>query len=167
MASDVRRKRAGMQEASCVERSRAMPTADTRPEPARRRSTTSSAATSPSSARPARLRRRQRTGGDRDERDAGHLSLVARFARWVRDAGFTVWMPHLFGVDGKPLSLGYGLAQHGPRLHQPRVPRLRRQRVEPGDRLAARARGARPPALRRHAASARSACASPATSRSR
>jgi dienelactone hydrolase len=25
---------------------------------------------------------------------------VARFARWVRDAGFTVWMPHLFGVDG-------------------------------------------------------------------
>jgi len=25
---------------------------------------------------------------------------VARFARWVRDAGFTVWMPHLFGTDG-------------------------------------------------------------------
>jgi len=25
---------------------------------------------------------------------------VARFARWVRDAGFTVYMPHLFGVDG-------------------------------------------------------------------
>ena len=25
---------------------------------------------------------------------------VARFARWVRDAGFTVWMPSLFGVDG-------------------------------------------------------------------
>ncbi len=25
---------------------------------------------------------------------------VARFARWVREAGFTVWMPHLFGVDG-------------------------------------------------------------------
>jgi len=34
---------------------------------------------------------------------------VARFARWVRDAGFTVWMPHLFGVDGKPLSFAYGL----------------------------------------------------------
>ena len=25
---------------------------------------------------------------------------VARFARWVRDAGFTVWMPHLFGDRG-------------------------------------------------------------------
>jgi len=34
---------------------------------------------------------------------------VARFARWVRDAGFTVWMPHLFGDDGRPISLGYGL----------------------------------------------------------
>ena len=22
---------------------------------------------------------------------------VARFARWVRDAGFTVYMPHMFG----------------------------------------------------------------------
>jgi dienelactone hydrolase len=25
---------------------------------------------------------------------------VARFSRWVRDAGFTVYMPSLFGVDG-------------------------------------------------------------------
>ncbi len=25
---------------------------------------------------------------------------VARFARWVRDAGFTVYMPSLFGTDG-------------------------------------------------------------------
>jgi dienelactone hydrolase len=25
---------------------------------------------------------------------------VARFARWVRDAGFTVWLPSLFGRDG-------------------------------------------------------------------
>ena len=25
---------------------------------------------------------------------------VARFARWVRDAGFTVYMPTLFGRDG-------------------------------------------------------------------
>lgn len=25
---------------------------------------------------------------------------VARFARWVRDAGFTVFMPSLFGIDG-------------------------------------------------------------------
>ena len=29
---------------------------------------------------------------------------VARFARWVRDAGFTVWMPNLFGVPGRPVT---------------------------------------------------------------
>jgi len=34
---------------------------------------------------------------------------VARFARWVRDAGFTVWMPNLFGDPGRPLSMGYAL----------------------------------------------------------
>jgi dienelactone hydrolase len=32
---------------------------------------------------------------------------VARFARWVRDAGFTVWMPSLFGDPGRPVSVGY------------------------------------------------------------
>jgi dienelactone hydrolase len=34
---------------------------------------------------------------------------VTRFARWVRDAGFTVWLPHLFGDDGRPLSTLYTL----------------------------------------------------------
>ncbi|MCB1691179.1 MAG: dienelactone hydrolase family protein [Pseudomonadales bacterium] len=34
---------------------------------------------------------------------------VARFARWVRDAGFTVYMPHLFGTDGKPPTMGYAV----------------------------------------------------------
>jgi dienelactone hydrolase len=34
---------------------------------------------------------------------------VSRFARWVRDAGFTVWMPHLFGDDGRPPTVLYGL----------------------------------------------------------
>lgn len=29
---------------------------------------------------------------------------VARFARWVRDAGFTVWMPDLFGTAGAVVS---------------------------------------------------------------
>ena len=29
---------------------------------------------------------------------------LARFARWVRDAGFTVYMPSLFGTDGATLS---------------------------------------------------------------
>jgi dienelactone hydrolase len=39
---------------------------------------------------------------------------VARFARKVADAGFTVVMPHLFGVPEKPISNGYilqGLAR--------------------------------------------------------
>ena len=30
---------------------------------------------------------------------------VSRFARWVRDAGFTVWMPDLFGSAGAPISM--------------------------------------------------------------
>jgi dienelactone hydrolase len=30
---------------------------------------------------------------------------VGRFARWVRDAGFTVWMPNLFGTPGAPVSM--------------------------------------------------------------
>lgn len=30
----------------------------------------------------------------------GISPCVARFARWVRDAGFTVYMPSLFGTDG-------------------------------------------------------------------
>jgi dienelactone hydrolase len=34
---------------------------------------------------------------------------VARFARWVRDAGFTVWMPNLFGDPGRPVSVGYSI----------------------------------------------------------
>ena len=34
---------------------------------------------------------------------------VARFARWVRDAGFTVWMPQLFGDPGKTVSIPRGL----------------------------------------------------------
>lgn len=33
---------------------------------------------------------------------------VARFARWVRDAGFTAWMPSLFGRDGAAPTIGEG-----------------------------------------------------------
>ena len=36
---------------------------------------------------------------------------VARFARWVRDAGFTVYMPVLFGDPGRPITSMNGL--HG------------------------------------------------------
>jgi dienelactone hydrolase len=39
----------------------------------------------------------------------GIYPLVARFARRVRDAGFTVWMPHLFGEPGRPFSQTYVL----------------------------------------------------------
>ncbi|MES2898914.1 MAG: dienelactone hydrolase family protein [Pseudomonadota bacterium] len=35
---------------------------------------------------------------------------VARFARWVRDAGFTVYMPSLFGKDGAVASAEEGVA---------------------------------------------------------
>src|SRR5579871_5053092 len=35
---------------------------------------------------------------------------VARFARWVRDAGFTVYMPSLFGRDGAVPDADEGLA---------------------------------------------------------
>ncbi|HYC00871.1 MAG TPA: dienelactone hydrolase family protein [Candidatus Limnocylindrales bacterium] len=37
----------------------------------------------------------------------GITPYVARFARWIRDAGFTVWMPVLFGNPGQPFSLPY------------------------------------------------------------
>lgn len=33
---------------------------------------------------------------------------VSRFARWVREAGFTVWMPNLFGEPGRPVSILHG-----------------------------------------------------------
>src|SRR5262245_62585875 len=35
---------------------------------------------------------------------------VARFARWVRDAGFTVYMPSLFGRDGGVRGAAEGVA---------------------------------------------------------
>jgi dienelactone hydrolase len=34
---------------------------------------------------------------------------VARFARFVRDAGFTVWMPDLFGDAGRPVTIPYAV----------------------------------------------------------
>jgi dienelactone hydrolase len=36
---------------------------------------------------------------------------VARFATRVADAGFRVYLPHLFGTPGKPLSVPYALSQ--------------------------------------------------------
>jgi dienelactone hydrolase len=39
----------------------------------------------------------------------GIYSHVARFARFVRDAGFTVWMPSLFGDPGRAITIAHGL----------------------------------------------------------
>ncbi len=39
----------------------------------------------------------------------GIYDAVVNFARRVRDAGFTVWMPHMFGEVGKPPSIGYAV----------------------------------------------------------
>src|SRR5262245_53521173 len=39
----------------------------------------------------------------------GIESHVARFARFVRDAGFTVWMPNLFGEPGKAITIPHAL----------------------------------------------------------
>lgn len=36
---------------------------------------------------------------------------VARFARWVKEAGFTVYMPSLYGRDGEPVDLEVGKAE--------------------------------------------------------
>jgi len=41
----------------------------------------------------------------------GITPQVAQFARRVTEAGFTVYLPHLFGVPGKPISNGYVLGQ--------------------------------------------------------
>ncbi len=43
----------------------------------------------------------------------GIYSLVARFARMVRDAGFTVWMPSLFGDPGRPITIPQSLKVMG------------------------------------------------------
>jgi dienelactone hydrolase len=39
----------------------------------------------------------------------GIYAHVVRFARFVRDAGFTVWMPALFGTQGGPVTIPRGL----------------------------------------------------------
>lgn len=41
----------------------------------------------------------------------GIYAHVGRFARIVRDAGFTVWMPNLWGDPGAPVTVGYGARQ--------------------------------------------------------
>jgi dienelactone hydrolase len=41
----------------------------------------------------------------------GITPQVHRFAKWVVEAGFTVYLPHLFGTPMKPYSTGYRIEQ--------------------------------------------------------
>jgi dienelactone hydrolase len=66
----------------------------------------------------------------------GISPYVARFARWVRDAGFTVYMPSLFGRDGAVLGAEEGVAVFQKACVSAEFRLARRQRVEPGDALA-------------------------------
>ena len=91
---------------------------------------------------------------------------VARFARWVRDAGFTVLMPNLFGEPGRAYSI--------PRVRGVlvRVCVGREFRALAANRSTRSSTGcARWRRTRTRSAAgaalARSACASPGTSRSR
>ena len=89
---------------------------------------------------------------------------VARFARWVRDAGFTVYMPSLFGRDGAVPQAEEGMAvlqRACVSASSARLSAARRARSRSG---CARSRGLRTGSAA-GPASARSACASPATSR--
>ena len=91
---------------------------------------------------------------------------VARFARWVRDAGFTVYMPSLFGRDGAVPQAEEGAAVFRRACISAEFRAFAANESSPVTvwlrslaRLATRSAGAR--------VSAQSGCASPATSRSR
>ena len=65
----------------------------------------------------------------------GLIPEVIDFGRRVVDAGFTAFLPHLFGVPGKPLSAGYLYGQairvclnrefHALAAHKPSPPACR------------------------------------------
>ena len=52
---------------------------------------------------------------------------VARFSRWVRDAGFTAYMPSLFGRDGAVPKVEEGMAVFQRALHRASASRQRGQ----------------------------------------
>ena len=72
----------------------------------------------------------------------GIYSHVAQFARRVRDAGFTVYMPHLFGEVGRPPSGGYLMKSIAKACI--RVLGFCRQPFQPNRRLAASSSQNRP-----------------------
>ena len=90
---------------------------------------------------------------------------VARFSRWVRDAGFTVYMPSLFGRDGAVPGAEEGTAifQRACVSAEFRAFAANESSPVTGWLRALAQAGAR--GVRRPGRAARSACASPATSR--
>ena len=74
---------------------------------------------------------------------------VARFARWVRDAGFTVYMPSLFGRDGAVPDVEEGAAVFQRACMSAEFRALAADAVKPGDAMAAGAGTPRAPAMRR------------------
>jgi dienelactone hydrolase len=91
---------------------------------------------------------------------------VARFARWVRDAGFTAYMPSLFGRDGAVPGAEEGLAVFQRACISAEFRAMAANQSSPvTEWLRALARLAPRNAV--GSESAPSACASPGTSRSR
>ena len=74
---------------------------------------------------------------------------LARFARWVQDAGCTVYMPSLFGRDGAVPGAEEGAEVFRRACVSAEFRALRRRPVQPGDRLAAGAGAARSRRVRR------------------
>lgn len=88
---------------------------------------------------------------------------LARFARWLRDDGFAVYMPSLFGRDGAVGLADEGAALFGRLCVNAEFRALRAGQSSPSAGGCAASHGSRTPSAADRA-SARSACASPGTS---
>ena len=92
---------------------------------------------------------------------------VARFARWVRDAGFSVYMPSLFGRDGVVPSAEEGAVVFQRACVSAEFRALAANESQPGDEVVAVACAICARKSAAVLASAPSECASLAISRSR
>ena len=79
----------------------------------------------------------------------GITPAVARFATRVADAGFRVYLPHMFGTPGKPFSVPYVLSQAARACVSREFSVLAPRGVEPDHAVAARALPARARGVRR------------------
>ena len=68
----------------------------------------------------------------------GFTATLARFCRWVREAGFRVYAPILFGRPDASNADGPSVARIASLCISPRIHHSRHQQVQPGDGLAAR-----------------------------